>query len=229
VTSIPIPTRTEMIYRGSKAIPVVVPVPPGDPSFPLKVRFWDFAATEQQLKGDQPDRTASCLMVRIGNHYYVQDGTAEWIAAGDLETRVYEQAMLDGYDVAVRWEIEPGSAGKMVAAQLMARLAEFDAQGIRPRGDKMTRLKPFAQQARQGNVSVVTASWNEEWLTELHHFPDMKLKDACDAASGAYYVVASGDPVAIGPSVYDGPASRAEQEDDDDAFRESAFGKWVGA
>jgi predicted phage terminase large subunit-like protein len=95
----------------------------------------------------------------------------------------------------VRWEIEPGSAGKREAWRLTGALAGLDARGVRPRGDKLARAWPLAAQAQAGNVKLVRGAWNEAFLLHMHHQPDIAHDDIMDAASGAFDDLAAGDGV----------------------------------
>jgi predicted phage terminase large subunit-like protein len=74
----------------------------------------------------------------------------------------------------------------MVTADLIKKLAGYNARPERPIGDKLTRAKPFAVQAEAGNVYVVKAAWNEEFLSVLHNIPDGDHDDDLDAAGGAF-------------------------------------------
>lgn len=89
----------------------------------------------------------------------------------------------DGHVCRVRWEREGGSAGKRDQAHLAQLLAGYDARGVPPQGDKVLRAKAFAAQAEAGNVHLVRAPWNEDYLRELHEFPDGAHDDQVDASS----------------------------------------------
>lgn len=179
-------------------------VPTGNADHPAwDVRFWDFAASVQKTKGDDPDWTVGTRMRKVRNTYYVMDVVRFRATPGDIETRVREVATRDGMHVPVRWEEEGGSSGKIASRHLVQELAGFDARGIRPQGDKVTRAMPLAAQSEIQNVKVVTAGWNEQWLTELHHFPDADHDDCVDSASGAFmYVTRFGANVTLGPDIW---------------------------
>jgi len=86
----------------------------------------------------------------------------------------------------VRWEIEPGSSGIRENIRLVSMLPAFDAMGIRPTGDKLTRSRGLASQAQVGNVKLLRGSWNERWLGHMHAIPDGSHDDIHDASAGAY-------------------------------------------
>jgi predicted phage terminase large subunit-like protein len=79
----------------------------------------------------------------------------------------------------------------------------YDVRAIRPQGDKVTRAMPLASQSEVGNVKIARGAWNEQWLTELHHFPDADHDDCVDSASGAFtYIARYGADVIHGPDIW---------------------------
>ena len=48
------------------------------------------------------------------------------------------------------------------------------------------RAAPFAVQCEAGNVYLIEAGWNEDYLDELCLFPGGGFKDQVDASSGAF-------------------------------------------
>lgn len=159
----------------------------------VTVRRWDFAATEKELAKDDPDYTASCLMLLAEGGYYVLDVTAEQIDPPRIDT-TYEnttrqdQAKIsrEGRRYMSRWEQEPGSAGKRESWRMTKRMAGIDARGISSRLDKLVRAKPLSAQAEAGNVYLLAGAWNEMFLDHMHGQPDLPHDDIMDAASGAF-------------------------------------------
>ena len=168
------------------------------PRHGVMCRAFDFAASTRQLEGDDPDYTATVLMTRADDgRYYVIHASQERIAPADQEDMVmrlvrsdYDMAQRWGNPYMVRWEIEPGSAGLRENWRLATLLDRFDAEGIRPEGDKLVRAKPYASSAKVGNVVLLDAGWNEEYLQHLHHQPDWPHDDLMDASSIAYNALA---------------------------------------
>jgi len=91
---------------------------------------------------------------------------------------------------------DPGSGGKEAAEILLRELAGFIVRAETVTGDKVTRAGPFASQAEAENVKLVRGAWNEEYLAELHGFPEGGHDDQVDASSGAFNKLAlsSGAP-----------------------------------
>ena len=146
------------------------------------VRFWDLAATEKKTA----DYTASCKGKKVNGIVYIMDATAEQIDPARTDATMLNVAKQDGKDVSIRFEQEGGASGKRDAVHIVTGLSGFDARGIRPQGDKITRAKPLAAQAFAGNVKLLRGSWNERWLNHMHGQPDLDHDDEMDAASGMY-------------------------------------------
>lgn len=149
------------------------------------VRAWDMAGTEKHLKND-PDYTCGVKMLKSGNLYYVLDVIQVQISAAQVNDLILRTAMNDGVGCKVRFEIEPGSAGKINASTLTKMLGGFDSQGIRSSGDKLTRAKPFATAAANSQVKLVRAAWCDRYLSELHNIPQSPHDDQLDASAIAY-------------------------------------------
>ena len=64
--------------------------------------------------------------------------------------------------------------------------AGYDFDGVRPELSKEERARPLARQAQAGNVKLVSAAWNREWLDEVAGFPNLPHDDQVDSASGGY-------------------------------------------
>jgi predicted phage terminase large subunit-like protein len=56
----------------------------------------------------------------------------------------------------------------------------------RPQGDKVYRADPYSVQVNDGNVMLMRADWNTEFIEEHRHFPFGTYKDQVDAAAGAF-------------------------------------------
>lgn len=166
-------------------IEVVDRVPPHS----THVRYWDLAATDE-ADVYASARTAGIRMAvdRDGVFYIVHSETARK-APGPRDRLIEQVTKIDGRDVEVWIEQEPGSGGKHQAYYLGTRLAGFTVNALRPTGDKVVRAGPLASQVEFGNVRIVRGEWNHEFLDELDAFPGAAVKDQVDAASGAFEVL----------------------------------------
>jgi predicted phage terminase large subunit-like protein len=149
-----------------------------------ELRFWDLAATSKKTA----DSTASCKGKIVDDIVYILDATNDQISPAKTDTTMKNTASQDGTSVAVRWEQEGGASGKRDSYHIATMLAGYDAHGVIPQGDKITRAKPLASQALAGNVKILRGKWNERWL-EAMHLQDGRPTthdDDMDAASGMY-------------------------------------------
>lgn len=150
------------------------------------VRFWDFAATEKEQKGDDPDWTVGLRLKKHDGIYYIEDVVRERMTPPEIDRIAKNTAAQDGKGVRVGWEIEPGSSGVKVNRQLSQMFAGYDCIGVQPTGDKLQRAKPVAAQALAKNIKLVRGAWNSDFLKELHGFPDLPHDDCVDGLSGAF-------------------------------------------
>lgn len=158
------------------------------------LRF-DLAATSPSVKNPDPDYTAWCVMLyntdtkRVLIH---EAGNAKLEPAAvyhklnDLARSYHDYFRDFGIPFRVRWEEEPGSAGKRESYYtLVPMLAGIDARGVRSTGDKIARARPLASYAEHGHVDILRGDWNESYLTHLHNQP-AEHDDMMDASSGAF-------------------------------------------
>ena len=152
-----------------------------------RVRFWDMAATEAK-PGKDPDWTAGCLMGRSkDNVLYLVDMKHFRGTPGANEALVRQTAQMDGVDVAIRMEQEPGSSGKKAIDDYQRRvLMGYNFQGVPATGSKEVRANPASSQAQAGNIKLVRGTWINAFLDEIEQFPsDGAHDDQVDAMSGA--------------------------------------------
>lgn len=159
----------------------------------LYVRAWDFAATEEKKaakKDGGPAKTAGVLLAKTTTgEYIVVDVINKALSSSDVRNIVLQTARLDKERfkrVKFRLSQDPGQAGKDQAEQYIKMLAGFNVTAVRESGDKETRAEPVAAQWQNGNVSVLSGSWNAEFIEQLEGFPETKLKDMVDALGNAF-------------------------------------------
>lgn len=173
----PVPAGGGMFPRAT--LQIVDAAPTGGPV----VRYWDKAGTQ----GGTGARSAGVKMTRgADGKFYVLDVVKGRWSAGEREQTIKQTAELDGRNVHVWVEQEPGSGGKESAENTVKNLAGWVIKAERVTGDKVTRAQPFAAQAEADNVRIVRGEWNAEFIDEASMFPNGKLKDQVDAASGAF-------------------------------------------
>lgn len=153
------------------------------------VRYWDLAATEEQVSADGA-YTAGCLLGRYANGRYVIGHMIRERAEGQnvrklIKSTAESDRATHGL-VEVHFPQDPGQAGKVQGQDLVAMLPGFIARAKPETGSKLTRAEPVAAQAEAGNIDVVVGSWNDAFFDEASAFPGTKFKDQIDALSGAF-------------------------------------------
>lgn len=192
------------------------------PADAVRVRAWDKAGTKEQKvapekqKGDQSAGVRQC---KAGPFYYIEDVvTGRW-SSHQRNAVMRQTAELDGYDVQIEVEQEPGSGGKESAELSVQQLAGFIVH-VRPSTeDKVTRAYPFAAQCEAGNVKIVRGPWNKAFLDELHNFPDGALDDQVDGASLGFNSLARGGTLTI----WGGDMGAPQTEDEKRAAEQAAI------
>lgn len=146
------------------------------------VRYWDKAGT-----AGAGCYTVGTLMHKLMNNKYVVADIKRGQWSSEVREGIIKQtAMNDGINVEVVVEQEPGSGGKESAESTIRNLAGFKVRADAVKGNKELRADPFASQVNAGNVMMVKASWNREFILELSSFPVGRFKDQCDSAGGAF-------------------------------------------
>jgi predicted phage terminase large subunit-like protein len=159
------------------------------------VRYWDMAATKPK-PGSDPDYAVG---LKIGKAvksgiFYIVDVRRTRSSPQGVQALVEQTAAVDGKEVAIWMEQEPGSSGKIVIDDYVRILAGYCFKGDRVTGDKITRAGPLSSQAQAGNVKLLSGPWNQVFLDEIEIFPQGKHDDQVDAASGGFGKVAAGRP-----------------------------------
>ncbi len=181
---------------------------PARESVLVSARGWDTAATE-----GGGDYTAGCLISRARDGVYFIEHVrrGQWSPA-HVDEAFLEMRDLDGRQVRVREDQEPGASGKGATFNRAKLLVGSDYLGVNPSGDKVTRAGPLRAAAENGLVKIVRGEWNHDFLDELENFPFGKHDDQVDAASCAFNDVATafGAEASASPgSVEKGEGARA--------------------
>lgn len=160
------------------------------------VRFWDMAATTPKTttrggvkqRATDPDWTVGTLMgLSPSGQIFIGDVARFRKSPHDGEQAMGRIAEQDGRRIPIRMEQEPGSSGKIAIDQFRRGIfAGYDFDGAAPQLSKEERARPLAKQAQAGNVFLLSAPWNREWLDEVAGFPYLNHDDQVDSSSGAY-------------------------------------------
>ena len=106
--------------------------------------------------------------------------------AFEREEVIKQTADLDGVTVPVVVEQEPGSGGKESAERTIRMLSGYIVSADKVTGNKEFRAEPYAAQVQAGNVKLLSATWNRQFIDEHEEFPSGPYADQVDSAAGAF-------------------------------------------
>lgn len=165
----------------------VVDILPHD--LPVGMRKWDFAASQQ--KGDWTAGVRMAGPDRDGRWYILDVVRGRW-STEERDDIVQQTATLDGRDVPIHFDQDPGQAGVDQIRALVKRYAGFNVSYDRVTGAKTTRADPLASQLNAGNVVLFAGEWNGAFVEELRQFPYGTHDDQVDATAGAFNKLTGG-------------------------------------
>lgn len=151
------------------------------------IRYWDKAGT---AGGGAYTVGAKMYKLKNGTFLITDIVRGQW-SSEKRERIIRATAEADGTSVKIFHEQEPGSGGKDSAAATTRNLAGYVVKADLPTGDKVTRADPFSVQVNNGNVLLLRADWNKEFLSEHAYFPFGVHKDQVDACAAAFNKLAA--------------------------------------
>lgn len=156
------------------------------PAIAHRVRAWDNASTD-----GGGDYTVGTLMAKtLDGLYWIEDVVrGQWDATTrDRIKRETAKRDHEKYGGNVRiWDVQdPGAAGKDAAAASIRNLAGYSVRTEYRSGSKEVNADPLRSQAGAGNLRVLRADWNTEFIDEMILFPFGKHDDCIDATSYAF-------------------------------------------
>lgn len=173
----------------------IVDAIPSDAQIESTVRGWDIAETDAGEKTAKTrDWTAGVKisLTRSGDIYVTH---ATKVQASIVDTLIKTTAKVDGPKVKIR---EGSGSGKATIKARAKLLSGYDYAPSPEWDDKISRANPFRAQAQAGNVHLLRADWNEEYLDEMCSFPVGSHDDYVDASSNAYNELAGNAVQVIG-------------------------------
>lgn len=157
-----------------------------------RVRRWDLAATVA-VPGKDPDWTVG---VRLGkdeyNRIYIDDVRRFRAGPSEVEQAIKAVATVDGTGTRLILPQDPGQAGKSQIKYFVQRFAPFAVEHVLETGAKEDRARSLVAQVEAGNLYLLRAKWNADFLKELETFPNGSHDDQVDAAVGAFIAVMGG-------------------------------------
>ena len=173
----PVPREGNMFQVG--LIEVVDEIPWG---LVRRTRYWDKAGTKD---GGAYSSGGLLGELKDGRHIILDVTRGQWDPFARNQ-RIKQCAEMDGKDVSIWVEQEPGSGGKESALISVRQLAGFKIKRDPVTGDKVTRAEPFADQVNAGNVIMLRGAWNKKLVDELEVWPNSTYKDQGDCLGGAF-------------------------------------------
>lgn len=161
-------------------------------------RGWDLAATSE-VGGRDPSWTRGVLLHRSDDElprYTVCDVAGVRGTPDQVENLIKNTARVDGHEVIVSLPQDPGQAAKMQVLSFTRMLEGYVVKTSPETGDKATRAAPVASQCNAGNLMIVEAPWNKEFLSEIAAHPNGSHNDQGDALARAF------NELALGPSEF---------------------------
>lgn len=157
-------------------------------------RAWDLAATPNGgdwtagVKLAGPDKNGT---------WFVTDVVRGRWATDERNDQMRLAAETDGRACKIRIAQDPGQAGVDQVRALTRMLAGFPVRSERVTGPKVTRADPAASQVNAGNVRLLRADWNRDFIEELRQFPMGKHDDMTDSFADALNELAVGAKVGV--------------------------------
>lgn len=172
----------------------IVDTPPAEVTG--RLRYWDLAASPRG------DWAVGVLVSRTANGvFWVEHVERLRGGPGDVQAAVKMTAELDGKDVPVWIEQDPGQAGKdQVHTYITTHLVGWTVYGRPKRVNKVVAAGPASSQAQAGNIRLVRGSWNTPFLAVLESFPDGDHDDDVDGLSGGVAALLSAPKPFVVPS-----------------------------
>lgn len=169
------------------------------------VRGWDLAATKPSDENHDPDWTRGARLDRMPDgQIVVSDMVSLRDRPGPVDDLLSAVAKADGPKVTQAFATDPGSGGVRDEQHIRAVLAKVPGCGpvkFQRAANKEALAKVWSSLLSAGRMSIVRASWNGPFMSELDVFPSMKKADhddQVDAVSYAFRELHLADQV-VGP------------------------------
>lgn len=157
------------------------------------VRVWDLAGTEPSEENPDPDYTAGVLIGSDGANVYIRDIKHARLSPKKVERMITRTAKIDGPEVEIWIEQEPGSAGKTVVNHYRQTvLRGYTVRAFNPKTKKKERAKPFSAAVEGGDVILIGEGWDKTSFIDeavLFDGTEKTHDDRIDAACTGYLIL----------------------------------------
>lgn len=174
----------------------------------IVVRGWDLAGTVNKTSA----HTASVKIRKCRGNIYIEHVTAIKGTPHTVEQHIKALSSIDPYGCVQDFPQDPGQAGIAQKGAIAKLLHGIEVRFSPETGTKEDRARPMAAQAEAGNVFIVRAEWNEDFLIESENFPRGMRRDRIDAMSRAYArcLKAGEDDMPAAPELIGGGAASGD-------------------
>lgn len=152
-------------------------------------RVWDLAHSQKQREKDDPDWTSGTLLgfrnVNGVEELWIKDVQRIRENATTRDKLIEATMIKDGSGVTVGVENTLDAKDAVAILQGIAK-GRYIVKGISIREDKVARMSYLEPIFDGGNVHILKANWNLDWLNEAREFPSGKHDDQMDNLSAGY-------------------------------------------
>lgn len=153
-------------------------------------RFWDLAHTAKQTQKDDPDWTSGTLLAytKVNGlwHLWIKDVARIRAKSPERNNFILAVTEKDGMNVPVIVENSLDSKDAVSDMQTILKGRRI-VKPINIKTDKVARVGYIEPIFEAGNVHVVRADWNRDWLEEVKAFPSGKHDDQVDNLTAGYF------------------------------------------
>lgn len=166
-----------------------------NPANYLVGRYWDMASAKN--RGDYVVGTRGILNLKTG--YFLIDDLVRG-QFGPLKTEsIFKTTCMQDLrrfpEMRIGIEEEPGSSGTYSVRNFQKILDEVNAsiriipENASTKGSKLLAAGPYLSAVEKGQVGLLSAGWNQEYLDEVEVFPEGLHDDQVDSSGGCYRMV----------------------------------------
>ena len=155
-------------------------------------RMWDLAHSMKQTQKEDPDWTSGTLLGfrKIGDLWEMWIKDVSRIRGQAPERDNYIRACTEKDGAGVHIGIENSLDSKDAVFTLQQILyGRRVVKGINIREDKVARATYIEPIFEAGNVHILRAEWNKDWIDEVKAFPSGKHDDQVDNLTAGYQMI----------------------------------------